>query len=130
MPDNTASDANADQPETAEEYYTLAKTGVKLGRPGEVKSRLSQWRSDNAVAGPHQEQIDYLLPQAARGEGQPESVDYLLLRGAKIGTHSIGLATSPAAFGICIAHGWEVDDSLLRSHVRTHRSLPLSWRQS
>ncbi|KAL8756903.1 MAG: hypothetical protein Q9184_004353 [Pyrenodesmia sp. 2 TL-2023] len=117
MSDNTASDTNVIQPETAEEYYELVKTAVQLGRLDEVKSRLYQWESDNRAVGPTQEHIDYLVPQAARGEGQPEILDYLLSRGGKIGAHSIGLATSPAVFETFIAHGWKVDDSLLRSHV-------------
>ncbi|KAI4193054.1 MAG: hypothetical protein LQ346_004020 [Caloplaca aetnensis] len=117
MPDNTASDTNASQPGTAEEYYDLVKTAIQLGRLDRVKSRLHEWESDNGAVGPTQEQIDYLVPQAARGQGQPEILDYLLSRGGKIGAQSIGLATSPAVFETFIAHGWKVDDSLLRSHV-------------
>ncbi|KAL8903345.1 MAG: hypothetical protein Q9207_003980 [Kuettlingeria erythrocarpa] len=105
------------QPGTAEEYYDLVKTAVQLGRLDEVKSTLYQWESDTGAVGPTQEHIDYLVPQAARGQGQPKILEYLLTRGGKIGAQSIGLATSPAVFETFIAHGWKVDDSLLRSHV-------------
>ncbi|KAI4144028.1 MAG: hypothetical protein L6R39_004349 [Caloplaca ligustica] len=113
----TASDDKVIQPSTAEEYYTFAKAAVDLGGLDEVKSRLSQWRSDNAVAGSTKDEINYLVPQAARGEGQPEILDYLLSCGGTIGTQSVGLATSPAIFERFLAHGWKVNDSLLHSHV-------------
>lgn len=112
------SDVNAIEAITDEDYYTLVKTAARLGDLNVVQSKLSQWRADTSVAGPSREQIDYLVPQAAGGNGQPEVLEYLLSLGGKIGAHAIALAKSPATFGVFISHGYEVNDSLLRSHVR------------
>ena len=118
MSEISSSDVDTTQAVTAKDYYALVKTAVKLGNLDEVKSKLSQWRSDTSVAGPSREQIDYLVPQAAGGNGHPETLDHLLSLGGKIGTQAINLSKSPAVFQVFIAHGWEVDNSLLRSHVR------------
>ena len=118
MSKSTAIDMDAKAPAPAEECYGLVKDAIKSSDLTQVKTTLSQWRSDTSIAGPSQEQIDYLIPQAAAGEGQPEILEYLLLLGGKFGTHSISLATSPGIFKIFLAHGWEVDDAMLRSHVQ------------
>ncbi|KAL8825296.1 MAG: hypothetical protein Q9170_007849 [Blastenia crenularia] len=114
----TSSDVNGIQAVTATDYYTSVKTVVKRGDLDEVKSKLSQWRADTSVAGPSQEQIDYLVPQAAGGKGQPEILEYLLSLGGKLGTHAVQLAESSAVFQVFLAHGWQVDNSLLRQYVR------------
>ncbi|KAL8728031.1 MAG: hypothetical protein Q9181_005487, partial [Wetmoreana brouardii] len=111
-----AASTNISRPATAEDYYTSIKTAVKAGDLDKVKSQLSQWRSHPSLLGPSKEQIDYLVPQATDGQGQPEILGYLLSLGGSIGAHSIGLATSPAVFQVFIAHGWKPDNSLLRSH--------------
>ncbi|KAL8644910.1 MAG: hypothetical protein Q9226_007533, partial [Calogaya cf. arnoldii] len=87
------------------------------GDVSEVESKLSRWRADTSVAGPGIDQLNYLVPQAARDDGQPEILDYLLSLGAKVGTHAISLARSPAVFKVFGAHGWQVDDSMLYSNV-------------
>ncbi|KAL8792212.1 MAG: hypothetical protein Q9195_005168 [Heterodermia aff. obscurata] len=83
-----------------------------------VKAGLYQWQQDRSLQIPTQDQLDYLVPQAARGVGQPEILEYLLSLGGKIGIHSISIATSPDVFRVFMAYGWEVDDGLLRSHVQ------------
>ncbi|KAG7004661.1 3'-5' exonuclease [Physcia stellaris] len=114
----TAVDIDANAPATAEESYDLVKNAIKLSDLTQIKTSLSQWRSNTSIAGPTQEQIDSLIPQAAAGEGQPEILVHLLSLGGKFGTHSISLATSPEIFKVFLAHGWEVDDATLRSHVQ------------
>ena len=110
--------ADTGPPTTAEEYYSLVKEAVISGDLVRVKAGLYQWQSDPSIAIPTQDQLNYLVPQAAKGDGQPEILEYLLSLGGKIGTHSISIATSPDVFKVFIAHGWEVDDALLRSHVQ------------
>ncbi|KAL8706512.1 MAG: hypothetical protein Q9201_000444 [Fulgogasparrea decipioides] len=112
-----AASTNVNRPATAEDYYTRIKTAVKAGDLDTVKSQLSQWRSHPSLSGPSKEQIDYLVPQAAKGQGQSEILEYLLSLGGSIGALSIGLATSPAVFHVFMAPGWKPDDSLLRLHV-------------
>ncbi|KAL8903052.1 MAG: hypothetical protein Q9207_004184 [Kuettlingeria erythrocarpa] len=105
-------------PSTAEEYYALIKTAVQQGNLDLVKSTLSDWRAEISLADPGPDQINYLVAQAATGNGHSENMDYLLSQlGGKIGTHAISLARSPAIFEVFLAHGWEVDGSILRSHV-------------
>ncbi|KAL8873984.1 MAG: hypothetical protein Q9198_006946, partial [Flavoplaca austrocitrina] len=119
MSEIISSGANGIQPTTTTwDYWQLVKTAVGKGDLGEVDSRLRQWRADTSIAGPSAEQIDYLVPEAARDNGQPEILEYLLSLGGKIGTHAISLARSPGMFEVFEAHGWEVDDSILRSNVR------------
>lgn len=110
--------ADIDPPTTGQEYYSLIKEAVISGDLARVEAGLSQWQSDPSIAGPTQDQLNYLIPQAAAGYGQLEILEYLLSLGAKIGTHSISLATSPDVFKVFLAHGWEVNDALLRSHVQ------------
>lgn len=117
MSGNTAPTTNVNQPATAEDYYHLVKAAINLNDLDEVKSKLSRWRLDPSITGPSQEQIDYLVPQAARDEGRPQILELLLSLGGKIGAHSVGVATSPAVFQIFEAYGLKVEDSLLRSHV-------------
>lgn len=91
-----------------------------------VTSALSDWRADSSIADPSPDQINDLVPQAAAGNGQPETVDHLLSElGGKIGIHAIMLARSPATFEVFSAHGWEVDDSMLRSKVRYPKLIAL-----
>ncbi|KAL8739683.1 MAG: hypothetical protein Q9190_007539 [Brigantiaea leucoxantha] len=111
-------DIGSAPPATADDFYAIVKTAVEAGDLDEVKSQLSQWRTNSATDGPSQEHINYLVPRAAQGQGQPEVLEYLLSIGANIGTHSVSLATSPVIFRIFVAHGWEIDSSLLLSHVR------------
>ena len=111
-------EADARPPTTGEEYYSLIKEAVISGDLARVKAGLYQWQSDPSIAIPTQDQLNYLIPQAAGGDGRPEILEYLLSLGAKIGTHSISIATSPDVFKVFMAHGWEVDDALLRSHVQ------------
>ncbi|KAL8721131.1 MAG: hypothetical protein Q9225_002114 [Loekoesia sp. 1 TL-2023] len=117
MSGNTDPATNIDQPATAEDYYTLVKAAIKSDDLDEVKSKLSQWRLDPSITSPSQEQFDYLVPQAARDEGHPKILEYLLSLGGKIGAHSISLASSPAIFQIFKTYGFRVEDSLLCSHV-------------
>ncbi|KAL9000535.1 MAG: hypothetical protein Q9169_000828 [Polycauliona sp. 2 TL-2023] len=88
------------QPTTAEDYYQLVKKAIRLGDLSDVESKLY-----------------YLVPVAARDDGQLEILEYLLSLGGKIGTYTIAHARSPAVFEVLMAHGWEVDDSTLRSNV-------------
>ncbi|KAL8782691.1 MAG: hypothetical protein Q9213_005170 [Squamulea squamosa] len=117
MSEPTTLDVDARRLVTAEDYYACIKTAVGVGDIGVVKSKLSQWWTDTSVAGPTPEHINYLVPQAARGNGQPEILELLLSLGGKIGPHTIALARSLTIFRVFVAHGWEVDDSLLRSHA-------------
>ena len=111
-------DMGSATPTAADDFYAVVKTAVEAGDLEEVKRQLSYWRTNSSVDGPSQEQINYLVPRAAQGEGQPEVLEYLLCIGGKIGMHSVSLATSPAIFRTFIAHGWKIDNSLLFSHVR------------
>ncbi|KAI4177320.1 MAG: hypothetical protein LQ346_007701 [Caloplaca aetnensis] len=118
MSSTTPPDVHGPKPSTAKEYYTLLKIAVQQGNLDLVKSTLSNWRADISMADPGPDQINYLVAQAATGNGHPETLDYLLSElGGKIGTHAISLARSPAIFKVFIAHGLEVDGSILRSHV-------------
>lgn len=121
----TALDMDAKPPATTEEYYGLVKDIIKSGDLIQVKTTLSQWRSNTSIAGPSQEEIDYLIPQAVAGEGQPEILKYLLSLGGNLGTHSISLATSPEIFKIFLAHGWKADDAIFRSHVQSPKVIAL-----
>ncbi|KAI4278838.1 MAG: hypothetical protein LQ337_000735 [Flavoplaca oasis] len=119
MSEIISSSENGIQPTTTTwDYWQLVNTAIEKDDLGEVESKLRQWRADTAVAGPSTEQIDYLVPQAARDDGHPKILEYLLALGGRIGTHAISLARSPAVFQVFMAHGWEVDDSILRSNVR------------
>ncbi|CAF9936916.1 MAG: hypothetical protein HETSPECPRED_010498 [Heterodermia speciosa] len=110
--------ADIDLPTTGEQYYSLIKEAIISGDLARVKDGLYQWQSDPSIPVPTPDQLNYLIPQAAKGDGQPEILEFLLSLGGKIGTHSIGVATSPDVFKVFMAHGWEVDDALLRSHVQ------------
>lgn len=118
MPDIASPGTENGSSSTGEEYYSLIKDAVISGDLARVKAGLYQWQSDPSIAIPTQDQLNYLVPQAAGGDGQPEILEYLLSLGGKIGTHSISLATSPDVFKVFMSHGWEVDDALLRSHVQ------------
>lgn len=107
-----------DGPTLSEDFYQLLKIAVKSGDLDEVKARLSDWQSHLSIADPSPEQINYLVPQAAGGQGQPQVLEYPLSLGGKIGTHSISLAISPAIFQILVEHGLEIDNALLFSHMR------------
>lgn len=111
-------DVDSDPSMTGEEYYRLIKEAVISGDLPRVKAGLSRWQSDPSIAIPTQDQLSYLIPQAAKGDEQPEILEYLLALGAKLGKHSISLATSPDVFKVFMAYGWEVEDALLRSHVQ------------
>ncbi|KAL8656061.1 MAG: hypothetical protein Q9210_000499 [Variospora velana] len=114
---------------SAEDHFTLLKTLVKHSDLDSVKSALSTWRAANTTTStpvPTAEQINYLVPQAASGDGHPETLAYLLSElGGKIDTHAIMLARSPAIFDVFITHGWEVDNSMLYSKIR-HPDL-IAW---
>lgn len=110
---------NASQLSTVEECYSLVKTAVQQGNLDSVKFALCHWRADASIADPGLDQINYLVSQAAAGNGHPQTLDYLLSElGGEIGIHAIMLARSPAIFEVFSAHGWKVDDSMLRSKVR------------
>ena len=117
--------ADTGPPMTGEEYYSLIKEAITSRDLARVKAGLYQWQSDPSIANPTQDQLNYLIPQATRGDGQLEILKYVLSLGAKIGTHSISLATSPDVFEVFMAHGWKVDDALLRSHVQYPRLIAL-----
>ncbi|KAL9038314.1 MAG: hypothetical protein Q9180_003213 [Flavoplaca navasiana] len=102
---------------TTEDYYQLVKTAIKHGDLNDVVDKLSGWRADTSIAGPSAEQIDYLVPEAARDNGQPEILEYLLSLGGKLDSYTIAHTRSPAVFQVFMAHGWEVDDSTLCSNV-------------
>ncbi|KAL9037147.1 MAG: hypothetical protein Q9180_003884, partial [Flavoplaca navasiana] len=126
MSEIISSGANGIQPTTTTwDYWQSVSTAVGKGDLSDVVDKLSGWRADISIAGPSAEQIDYLVPEAARDNGQPEILEYLLSLGGKIGTQAISLARSPAVFEVFEAHGWEVDDSILRSNVR-HPNL-VAW---
>lgn len=107
-----------DGPTSSEDFYQLVKTAVKAGDLDKLKAKLSDWRSHPSIADPSPEQINYLVPQAAGGQGQRQVVEYLLSLEGEIGAHSISLATSPAIFQIFAEHGFETNNTILFSHTR------------
>lgn len=109
---------DSSQPATTKESYANVKSAVEAGDVEAVKIRLSCWRSNPSIDGPSPEQINYLVPRAAEGEGQPQVLEYLLSIGGNMEAQAILLAASPAIFRIFIAHGWKVENSLLFSRVR------------
>jgi len=111
-------DENESPVATTAQYYAAAKAAIDTGDFEGLKSKLNDWRSDPASPGPNPEDIKYLVPRAAEGEGQPEALEYLLSLGGEICASTIGQTTSPTIFEIFISHGWKVDDSVFRSHLK------------
>ncbi|CAO1602965.1 hypothetical protein XANCAGTX0491_006560 [Xanthoria calcicola] len=81
-----------------EDYYQLVKTAAKYGNVGEVNTKLYRWRADTSAAGPSTDQIDSSVPQAARDDGQPQILEYLLSLGGRTGAYAIAHTRSPLIF--------------------------------
>ncbi|KAL8674634.1 MAG: hypothetical protein Q9168_000942 [Polycauliona sp. 1 TL-2023] len=117
MSEITYPEANAVRPTTAEDYYQLVKKAIRRGDLSDVESKLCRWRADTSIGSPSTDQINYLVPKAAEDDGQPEILGQLLSLGGKIGAYTVAQARSPAVFEVFMAHGWKVEDGLLRSKV-------------
>lgn len=59
----------ADQARTADQYYDDVSIAIKQGEFDKVKSKLASWREDQSIPGPTQEEIDYLVLEAAKDAG-------------------------------------------------------------
>lgn len=109
--------ASHDLPAKPEHLFNAAKAAIQAGDLDELQSLLQQWRSSDSEPGPTPQDINYLVPRAAEGDGKPAILKYLLSQGGEIGTYTVGQTTSPAIFQIFIEHGWKVDNSILLSHI-------------
>ena len=80
---------------------------IKTGDITKVQSLLEDWRCDSDIPGPAPSDIDWLVPHAAEGTGQPTILEYLLSQATSdaIDVYTIGQARSVQIFEIFIKHG-------------------------
>ena len=108
--------SNTDQP-----IFQDLKSTIKTGDYTRVQSLLAEWRSDSSIPGPTSSDIEYLIPRAAEGAGQPVILEYLLSQRAStdIDAYIIGKTQSIQVFEVFIKHGWRVSNGVLHSHIRS-----------
>ena len=104
-------------PANAAEYNSALTIAIKAGNLQDVQRLLGGWRSDKSIPDPSSQDITYLVPRAAEGDGRPAILGYLLSQGGQIGAYAIGQTTSPAIFQVFIDHGWKPDNQTLLSHI-------------
>lgn len=110
-------EAQRTSPATVEEYRHAVHIAIKADSLNDVQSLLQQWRSVVSVPDPNSQDLQYLVPEAAKKDGKPAILEYLLSQGGKIDTYTKSHTTSPEIFQIFVKHGWKVDNTMLYSHI-------------